>query len=126
MGYVQKMHKHEPTVGYFYLGRNLAKCMMGADAINFHVDPVRMEMTGTQQILILHFCKSYDNESKQILADKKISQVCSTDQGDSEIVIVDKSSKEEGESEIIHKSIIAIEEKDAIDETEHEEPFGNR
>ena len=54
MGYVQKMHKHEPTVGYFYLGRNLAKCMMGADAINFHVDPVRTEMTFVQHIPISH------------------------------------------------------------------------
>ena len=47
-GYVRKRPKHEPTESYFYLARQLAKCMMIDDDFNLHVDPVRTEMTGTQ------------------------------------------------------------------------------
>ena len=47
-------------------------------------------------------------------------QVCSTDEGESESVIVDKSSTEESESESVHKSINTNKEKDEIYDTENE------
>ena len=47
-GYVQKRPKHEPTDSYFYLARNIAKCMTIADALNLHADPVRIDMNGIQ------------------------------------------------------------------------------
>ena len=53
-GYVRKRPKHEPTNNYFYLARHLSKCMMRSHAFNSHVDPVRTEITGMQQIPILH------------------------------------------------------------------------
>ena len=43
-GYVRKRPKNEPTDSYFFLVRQLAKCTMISDAINFHVDPVRKEL----------------------------------------------------------------------------------
>ena len=46
-GYVQKRPKQEPTDNYFYLARQISKCMMSADALNLHVDPVRAGITGT-------------------------------------------------------------------------------
>ena len=36
--YVRK----RPTNSYFYLARQLSKCMVRDDAFNFHIDPVRM------------------------------------------------------------------------------------
>ena len=78
---------------------------MRADAFNSHVDPVRMKMTGTQQIPVNQFFGSDKSKSKEILADKKLSQFCSTDKSESEIVIVDESSTEDSESESVHKSI---------------------
>ena len=51
--YVQKRPKYEPTDSYFYLARQIAKCMMRADALQSHIDPVRTEITGTQHINIL-------------------------------------------------------------------------
>ena len=33
--------KHEPTGSYFYLSRQLDKCMMRADSLNSHVYPVK-------------------------------------------------------------------------------------
>ena len=46
--------KNEPTDSYFYLSRQLAKCVMRTDYLNSHVYPVRTEMTGTKKILISH------------------------------------------------------------------------
>ena len=57
-GYMHKRPKHEPTDSYFYLAKYLAKCMMRSDAFNSNVKPIRMEMTSTQQIMILHVCDS--------------------------------------------------------------------
>ena len=79
--------------------------MMRDDASNLHVDPVRMEMTGTQQIPISCVCESDQIKPKDILAKKNISQVCSTDEGESESVIFNESSTEDNESESVHKSI---------------------
>ena len=72
---------------------------------NSHIDLVRTEMTGKQQIPISHVCDSDNRESKGILADEKWSQVCSKDKSESESVIVNESSTEERESESVHKSI---------------------
>ena len=78
---------------------------MRADALNLHVDPVRTEMTAPQKIPISHICDAGESESKYILADKNVSQVYSTDDGELESVIFDGSSTEESESESVHKSI---------------------
>ena len=52
--YERRRPKYDPTDSYFYLARQLAKCMMRANTLNSHVYPVRTEMTGTKQILILN------------------------------------------------------------------------
>ena len=54
--YVRKRPKHEPTESYFYLARQIDKCMTRADAFNLNVDPVITEMTGMKQITISHVC----------------------------------------------------------------------
>ena len=95
---------------------------MRSDALNLHVDPVRTEMTSTQHIIILHVCGLGERKSKEVLAEKNLSQVWSTVEGESESVIVDESSTEERESEIVHKIIDTNEVKYAIYETENEEP----
>ena len=70
-----------------------------------------------QQIPISHAFDSYESKSKDILAEKILSKVCSTDEGESESIIVDESSMEESESEIVHKRINRNEENGAIDQT---------
>ena len=59
---MQKRPKCEPTDSYFYLARQIFKCMMRYDVFNLHVDPVRTEMTDTQQIPILLICSLDDSE----------------------------------------------------------------
>ena len=70
---------------------------MRADALNLHVDPVRTEMTGMQQILIFNVCDFGDIKSKGIITDKNLLQVCSTDKSKPESVIVNESSTEESD-----------------------------
>ena len=91
-GFVQKRPKHEPTDSDFYFSRHLDKCMMRYDTFNLHIDPVRTEITGTQQIPISHVCDSDERKSKGIIVDKTILQVCSTEESESLGVIVDESS----------------------------------
>ena len=43
--YERKRSKHDPTDSYFYLARQIAKCMMRDDALKPHGCPVRTEMT---------------------------------------------------------------------------------
>ena len=68
---------------------------MIADAINLHVDPVRMQMPFTKQITISHVFDSDGIKSKDILVDEKLSQVYSTDESEPESVIVNEISTEE-------------------------------
>ena len=71
-GYVWKRIKHEPTDNNFYIARNTDKCMIRADAFNFHIETVRTKMTSTQQIPISHVCHLDDTKSKEIIADKNL------------------------------------------------------
>ena len=77
--YVRKRPKHKPNDSYFHLARQIHKCMMRSDSFNSDINPVRTEMTGTQQISIFRVCYSYDIKSKEILVDKNSFQVCYTD-----------------------------------------------
>ena len=43
--YAKKRPKHEPTDSYFYLARQLAKCMMRSDTLNWHDYGGHTEMT---------------------------------------------------------------------------------
>ena len=87
--------QHEPTSSYFYIARKLANCMMRADKFNLNVEPVRTKITGTQHILISHVCDLDESESKMTLVVEKSSQFCSTEESESESVIVNESYTEE-------------------------------
>ena len=50
--YERRKPKHDPIYSYVYLARHIEKCMMRYYALNLHVYPVIMEITGTQQISI--------------------------------------------------------------------------
>ena len=91
---------------------------MRAGALNLQVCPVRTEMTATNQILILHVFSTYDSELKEFLVDKTLSQTCSTDEDESKVIIVDKFSTEEDESECVHKNM--NKQKDANNEADYE------
>ena len=66
-GYVSKRPKHEPTDSYFYLSRQIEKCMVRSYALNSYNDPAIIEMTGTKQIPISHVFSSDESKSKYFL-----------------------------------------------------------
>ena len=70
----------------------------------------------------MHVCDSYENKSKEVLADETLSQVCYTNESKSESVIVHESFTEEIKSESVHKIINTNKGKDAIHETDYKEP----
>ena len=78
---------------------------MRAYALNSDNYPLRTEKNGKKKNPILHVCSMDGSKSKEFLADKNLFQVCSTDKGKPESIIVDEISTEESESECFHKSI---------------------
>ena len=56
--------------------------MTRANVFNSHVDPVRMEMIGMQQILISHVFDLDESKSKGITMDEKLLQVYSTEESE--------------------------------------------
>ena len=93
--YESNKPKHEPTDSYFYLSRQLAKCMMRAHALNSHVYPVRTEITA----LSSHVCSADESELKEFLVNETLLQICSADNDLSKGVLVNDFSTEEGKSE---------------------------
>ena len=89
MGVVRKSSKHEPTDIYLHLERYLAKCTM---ILNFHVGPVRTQMTNTQNINNsetsmqnnpnYHVYSTDKIKSKSIKADKIKLYIYSTDKSE--------------------------------------------
>ena len=73
--------------------------MMKACAFKSHIEPLIIEITGTQHIPISQICNSDKRKSKGIIEDKNLSKVCSTYESESESVIVDGNSVEERKSE---------------------------
>ena len=65
--YENQWPKHEPTDSYFYLARQLAKCMMRADTFKSENYPVIMEMTDTKHIPTSHVFSTEKSELKEII-----------------------------------------------------------
>ena len=84
---------------------------MRDDTLILYVDPIRTEMTGTQQIPSLHVCDQEESKSKEFLADESLVRVCYKDESESESIIAQGSSTDESKSECVHKSINKNEEK---------------
>ena len=84
--YERRMPKHDPTDSYFYLARQLEKCMMRDDALNSHVYPVITEMAGMKHVLITHVCSMDESKSEEFIVGRNLSQVCSTDKDESKLL----------------------------------------
>ena len=93
--YERKSPKHECTDSYFYLARQIAKCIMRDDSLNLHVYPVRTEMTATELIPTSHICSTDKIKLKEFLVDKTLLQICSMYKDELKGIIVDKFSSEE-------------------------------
>ena len=61
--YEKKRPKHEPTDSYFHLARQLAKCMMRSDKLNWHDHGGYTKMTAPSSNIIV----TDEDESKEII-----------------------------------------------------------
>ena len=78
--------KHEPTESYLHLARQLAKCMMRSDNLNWHDHGGYTKMTA----LYLNVNVTNEGESKCSIVNEKLSQSCSTNENKSKHSIVNK------------------------------------
>ena len=70
----KKRPKHEPTDGYFYLARQLAKCMMISDTLDWHDYGGYTEITAPSS----NVYSTDKNELKRIIMHEVLSHSCST------------------------------------------------
>ena len=68
--YEKNRPKHEPTDSYFYLARQVVKCMMISDTLNWHNYGGYTEMT----YLSLNVYSTDEDESKCIIVHETLSQ----------------------------------------------------
>ena len=84
--YEKKRPKHEPTESYFHLAREIAKCMMRSDMLNWYDHGGYTEMTAPYSNVIV----MNESESKRIIGNEKLSQSCSTNENKSKRSITSK------------------------------------
>ena len=85
--YENKRSKHEPNGRYFHLARQLAKCMMRSDNLNWRDHGGYTEMTAPS----LNVNVTDKDESKRIIVQEHLSENCSTDVSKSKRRIVNKN-----------------------------------
>ena len=86
--YVGRIVKNEPTSSYFHLVRCIAECMLIFDEHNWHVYSSYVEETGPSS----NGNVTDEEESKEIIVHKYLSENISKDVSESECNIVHKTS----------------------------------
>ena len=73
--YEKKRPKHEPTYSYFDLARQIPKCMMRSNTLNWHNYGGYKKMTSPSS----NVNSTDEDESKQSIVNKHLSQNCSAE-----------------------------------------------
>ena len=74
--YEKKRPNHEPKESYFHIAKQLAKCMMRSNNLNWYDHSGYKEMTDAS----LNVNVTNEGKSKGSIAKKKLSQICSTNE----------------------------------------------
>ena len=106
--YEKKGPKHEPTDSYYHLARQLAKCMMRSDNLNWYDHGGYTEMTAPY----LNVNVTDEDESKRIIVHKSLLKNSSTDVGKSERNIVNKILSQNNSTILSEYTITELEKKD--------------
>ena len=110
--YEKKRPKHEPTDSYFHLTRQLAKCMMRSDNLNWHDHGGYTEMTALSSNVNV----TNEDKSKEIIVHKTLSDNSSADVIKSERNIVNKTLLQNNYGDVSENNIKELKDK------EHNEP----
>ena len=71
--YEKKMPKHEPNESYFHLAREIAKCMMRSDKLNWYDHSGYTKMAAPYSNVIV----TNESKLKRSIINEKLSQKCS-------------------------------------------------
>ena len=99
--YDKKRPKNEPTPRYFQLVRQLAKCMMRSDKLNRHDHGSYTEMTAPS----LNVNVIDEEESKEIIMQKILSENNSKDVSESERNIVNENLSQNNSVDVSENTI---------------------
>ena len=78
LSYEKKSPKNEPTDSYFHLTREIAKCMMRSDKLNWYNHGGYTKMTAPYS----HVNVTNEGESKRSIINAKLSQSCSKNENE--------------------------------------------
>ena len=84
--YEKKSPKHEPTESYFHQARQIEKCMMRSDNLNWYDHGGYTEMTNPY----FNVNATDEDESKRIIVHEDLSESCSTNKSKSKFSIVNE------------------------------------
>ena len=73
LSYEKKRPKHERTESYFHLAREIAKCMMRSDKLNWYGHGGYKEMTAPSSNIVV----TNESKSKRSIVNEKLLQKCS-------------------------------------------------
>ena len=102
------MPKHEPTDSYFYLARQLAKCMMISDKLNWHNHVGYTEITNQS----LKVNVTDEEKSKRIIVHKNLLVNCSTDVRESKLNIINKTLLQNNSANVSEYNIRKLKDKE--------------
>ena len=108
----ESIPKHEPTSSYYNLVRCIAKCMMRSDEHNRHMHESYAEETA----LSLNINVKDEEESKEIIVHKTLSENQSMDVSKSECNIVHKNLSQKNSADVPDNVITELK------DNEHKEP----
>ena len=110
--YEKKRPKHERTHSYFHLVRQIAKCMMRSDKLNWHDHGSYTEMTAPS----LNINVTDKDESKDIIVHETLSENDSKDVSKSERNIVNETLSQNNSADVPENTITELKDE------EHKEP----
>ena len=106
--YENKRPKHEPTDRYFNLEKQLAKCMMRYNDLNWHDHRGYTEMMPPY----LNINATDKDESKHIIVHETLSENCSTDVSKSKQNIVNKNLLQNNYANVSENIIMELKDKE--------------
>ena len=109
--YVKRIPRHEPTSRYYHLVRCIAECIMRSDENNRHVHGIYAEDTAPSS----NFNVKDEDESKEIIVHKNVSENQSMDVSESECNIVHETLLQNNSSEVSTNVITELKDNEHIE-----------
>ena len=108
LSYENKRPKHEPNDSYFHLDKQVAKCMVRSNNLNWHNHGGYTEMTATS----LNVNATDEDKLKRIIVHEGLSENCSTDVSESKRNIINVTLSQKNSADVSEYTITEIKDKE--------------